>query len=55
MTAASTFTWDGLNARDAGARLGLKYVWMGAEVESTQDLAHRFAEEGKPVARMLVW
>ena len=48
MTVTQTYTWDGLDATIVAKHLGLKYVWMGAEVDSTQDLAHRFAEEGKP-------
>jgi BirA family biotin operon repressor/biotin-[acetyl-CoA-carboxylase] ligase len=54
MTTATTFTWDGLNAMDVMARLGLKNVWMHAEVESTQDLAHEQAERGVPAGALVV-
>ena len=54
MTVATTFTWDGLNARDVIARLGLSNVWMYAEVESTQDLAHELAEQGVPAGALIV-
>lgn len=54
MTSVTTFTWDGLNARDVGARLGLPNVWMYAEVESTQDMAHALAEQGVPAGALVV-
>ena len=54
MTSVTTFTWDGLNARDVGARLGLPNVWMYAEVESTQDIAHALAEEGVAAGALVV-
>lgn len=54
MTATRTFTWDGLNARDVGARLGLPNLWMYAEVESTQDVAHGLAEHGVPAGAVVV-
>ena len=54
MTSVTTFTWDGLNARDVGARLGLPNVWMYAEVESTQDIAHALAEQGVPAGALVV-
>ena len=54
MTSVTTFTWDGLNARDVGARLGLPNVWMYAEVESTQDIAHALAEQGAPAGALVV-
>ena len=54
MMTVSTFTWDGLNARDVMARLGLRNVWMYAEVESTQDIAHQQAEKGVPAGALVV-
>lgn len=54
MTAATSFTWDGLNARDAAARLDLTNVWMYAEVESTQDIAHELAEQGVAAGALVV-
>ena len=54
MTATRTFTWDGLNAQDVIARLGLQNVWMYAEVESTQDIAHGLAEQGVPGGALVV-
>lgn len=54
MTSVTTFTWDGLNARDVGARLGIPNVWMYAEVESTQDIAHELAEQGVPAGALVV-
>lgn len=54
MTSVTTFTWDGLNARDVGGRLGLANVWMYAEVESTQDIAHALAEQGVPAGALVV-
>ena len=54
MTAATTFTWDGLNARDVGAKLGIANIWMYAEVESTQDIAHELAEQGVPAGAVVV-
>ena len=49
-----TFTWDGVNATEAAQRLGLKNVWMHAEVESTQDEAHKLAEQGVPAGALVV-
>lgn len=54
MTATGTFTWDGLTARDVGARLGIPNIWMYAEVESTQDIAHGLAEQGVPAGAVVV-
>ena len=54
MTAPKTFTWDGLNARDVGAKLGIANIWMYAEVESTQDIAHELAEQGVPAGAVVV-
>ena len=54
MTATKTFTWDGLNARDVGARLGIPNIWMYAEVDSTQDVAHGLAEQGVPAGAVVV-
>ena len=54
MTAATTFTWDGLNARDVSTRLGLSNVWMYSEVESTQDIAHEQAAKGVPAGALVV-
>lgn len=54
MTAATTFTWDGLKAEDVFARLGVSNFWMYAEVESTQDIAHELAEKGAPAGSLVV-
>jgi biotin-[acetyl-CoA-carboxylase] ligase BirA-like protein len=54
MTAATTFTWDGFNARDLSARLALSNVWVHAEVESTQDVAHELAEKGAVAGALIV-
>lgn len=54
MTATSTLAWDGLVARDVGARLGLSNVWIYSEVESTQDIAHELAEQGAPAGTLVV-
>jgi BirA family transcriptional regulator, biotin operon repressor / biotin---[acetyl-CoA-carboxylase] ligase len=54
MSVTRTFTWDGLNARDVTARLGLTNVWMYAEVESTQDIAHEQAAKGVPAGALVV-
>lgn len=54
MTASGTFTWDGLTAQDVGARLGISNIWMYAEVESTQDIAHGLAEQGVPAGAVVV-
>lgn len=51
---AKTFTWDGLNARDVGAQLGIPNLWMYAEVESTQDIAHGLGEQGAPAGAVVV-
>lgn len=50
----TTFTWDGLDATAVAKRLGLSNVWMYAEVESTQDLAHAQAEKGVPGGALVV-
>ena len=54
MTVASQFTWDGLSAREAAAQLGLENVWLYAEVESTQDVAHEQAARGVPAGALVV-
>jgi BirA family transcriptional regulator, biotin operon repressor / biotin---[acetyl-CoA-carboxylase] ligase len=54
MTMVKTFTWDGVNATTVAKLLDLHYVSMDAEVESTQDLAHARAEEGKPAGSLIV-
>jgi BirA family biotin operon repressor/biotin-[acetyl-CoA-carboxylase] ligase len=41
-------TWDGLDARELARRCGVPRLELFAEIESTQDVAHRLAEAGAP-------
>lgn len=50
----ATFLWDGLDAAAVGRRCGLANVWLYAEVDSTQDVAHARAEAGAPAGSLIV-